>query len=95
MSALSAPVDSWEQDIHVGMPVLCGVYLGAVSAIRGSSFDARFAWPEPMPVQVRMPDGSLRWLTQTHFSRRFRKKDGRSMGEKVFSWAQRVPAAQG
>lgn len=93
-SELSASTDELGEGFYsgtiVGMPIRCGKYVGRVVAVRARSFDCEFAWDEPMKVQIARLDGGVMWVEQTTWKRRFRKSDGRSMGGREYSWAQRV-----
>lgn len=74
--------------VRVGARIRSGEYTGTVSEVRRSTFDVLFSWPEPMTVMTHLTGGRSMPVTHTHFKRRFRKMDGRSMGGKQYHWAE-------
>lgn len=63
-------------------------YEGKIVATRPRSFDAEFPHRKPIMVEHPKLTGGTMWVQLTHFKRRFRRADGRSVGDRRhISWA--------
>lgn len=81
---------NWGAGCVRGALVSNGSQVGRIVAVRERSFDVEFEHEAPFQVDVPTMTGRPIKVTITHFRQRFRRRDGRRMGEKFFNWA--VPA---
>lgn len=87
---------NWGAGCTVGAVVVSGSYIGKIVAVRPRSFDAEFEHTQPLTTSVPKITGGEIVVTITHFKRRFRRRDGRSMGGKICYWANPpAPGIQG
>ncbi len=71
----------------MGALVSNGRHVGRIVAVRERSFDVEFKHDIPQKVSVPTLTGPPLEVTLTHFKQRFRRIDGRRMGERTPTWA--------